>query len=261
MGDQDPDSAEGTDFLLADEAAAKGGHPAWQEILDSVPEEYRPALLPTLEKWDKGVANRFQSLHSQYEPFKNIGLDADQLEAARNLMAALEEDPRSVYDLMAQTYGFSAEQGASDNGSETVAVEDDDPVAARIAALELQNQQLLAGQQQLTQAQQEQQAADQLDAYMEYLHNEHGDFDDDYIIGLLANGVDGDEAISRYTAIVERATGASQDNGTEPVVLRTAPVVMSAGGGVPSNAIDPKTLDRSQTQDLVAQILAQSAGN
>ena len=37
MGDQDPGSDEGTDFLLADEAAAKGGHPAWQEILDAIP--------------------------------------------------------------------------------------------------------------------------------------------------------------------------------------------------------------------------------
>lgn len=257
MGDQDPNSAEGTDFLLADEAAASGGHPAWQEILSAVPEEYHEALRPTLEKWDKGVSNRFQSLHSKYEPLKQYADYApEDLEAAFNLKQAFDADPRAVWDLMAQTFNFSLEQGAS--GSES-AVSGFDPEDFEgdpevYQQLEATQQQLLEQQQALAELQQQQELAkaeEELDAYMTYLHDEHGDFDDDYVITLLANGVDGEEAVQRYNQIVERAGGASKP--PAPV----APSVIPAGGGIPSNKIDPAKLSSSETKDLVAQILMQ----
>lgn len=250
MGDQDPGSDEGTDFLLADEAVAKGGHPAWQEILDAIPEQYREAVMPTLEKWDKGVQNRFQSLHSKYEPLKAFEqADPQQIEMGLNLLERINEDPRAVYDLMRTTYGFDNEQGASENEgsmSEQFA-EPDDKVLSQLSATE----QRLA---QLEQEREMERYQEQLDAYIAYLHEpEPGkvrDFDEDYVITLLANGVDGEEAVSRYQKIVETAA----PKNTPP----PAPRIMPSGGGVPSNAIDPKTLSDSQTKDLVAQMLQQA---
>ena len=251
MGDQDPGSDEGTDFLLADEAAAKGGHPAWQEILDAIPEQYREAVMPTLEKWDKGVQNRFQSLHSKYEPLKAYeSLDPQQVEMGLNLIERINEDPRAVYDLMRTTYGFDNEQGASENeGSMSEnSLEPDAAVTAQLTATE----QRLA---QLEQEREMEKYQEQLDAYIAYLHEpEHGkrvEFDEDYVITLLANGVDGEEAVSRYQKIVETAAPKS--------AAPPAPRIMPSGGGVPSNAIDPKTLSDSQTKDLVTQILQQAS--
>lgn len=258
MGDQDPGSDEGTDFLLADEAAATGGHPAWNEILEAVPEQYRDALRPTLEKWDKGVSNRFQSLHSKYEPLKPyMDADPEQLQMGLNLIRRIEEDPRAVWELMAETYNF-AEQGATeDEGAMSdLSLEglDPDSIDPRV----LQQMQALAEQQeQIAQAVAEQQARAeeeenraQLDAYVEYLHEQHGEFDEDYVITLLANGVEGPEAVERYNSIVEKAAGK-----TPPP---PAPKVMPSGGGVPSRAIDPTKLSGSETKDLVAEMLLQA---
>lgn len=257
MGDQDPGSDEGTDFLLADEAAAVGGHPAWQEILEAVPEQYRDALKPTLEKWDKGVQSRFQSLHSKYEPFKPYVDEADKVQMGMNLIQRIEEDPRAVYDLMAATYNF-AEQGATED--EGVMSEFDeldldsgdvDPrVLAQMQAL--QEQQALIAQQVAEQQQraEEEENLNQLNAYVEWLHEEHGDFDDDYVVTLLANGVEGPEAIKRYEAIIAKASGTPD----KP----PAPKVMPSGGGVPSRAIDPTTLSGKETKDLVAEMLIQA---
>lgn len=255
MAFQDPGSDEGTEFLTAEEAAASGGHPAWQEILDAIPEQYREAVTPTLEKWDKGVSKRFQSLHSKYEPLKPYAdLDPTELEHAIALKQALEADPRAVWELMAETYGLnSLEQGATENGSIEVGQqyyeegEGPDPLI-------LQTQQQLAEQQAeiaaLRQAQELKEAEEELDAYMQYLHTEHGDFDDDYVVTLLANGVDGEEAVNRYKAKFEAA-------GNQPAPVG-APKVMGAGGGVPSRAIDPNTLSNNETKDLVAQMLLQA---
>ena len=118
--------------------------------------------------------------------------------------------------------------------------------------------QLTATEQRLAQLEQEREMEkyqEQLDAYIAYLHEpEPGkrvEFDEDYVITLLANGVDGEEAVSRYQKIVETAAPKSAPN--------PAPRIMPSGGGVPSNAIDPKTLSDSQTQDLVTQILQQAS--
>lgn len=260
MEDQDPDSAEGTDFLLADEAASVGGHPAWQDILNAVPEQYHEALRPTLEKWDKGVQNRFQSLHSKYEPLKQYAdYTPEDLEVAINLKQAIEADPKAVYDLLAQTYNF-LEQGATDGESVMEIPEDFDGDPQVYQQLQMTQQQLADQQATIAALQQQQElerAEEELDAYMKYLHDEHGDFDDDYVVTLLANGVDGDEAVNRYNAIVAKAGGTTSTE-TAPAP-KTAPAVMSAGGGVPSRAIDPKSLSNSDTKDLVAQMLLQAA--
>jgi hypothetical protein len=250
---QDPGSDEGTEFLTAEEAAASGGHPAWQEILDAIPEQYREAVMPTLEKWDKGVSKRFQSLHSKYEPLKQYAdYDPTELEIAVNLKQAIEADPKAVYDLMAQTYGLSSlEQGATGSESEEMGQqyyeEEQQPITdpAILQQLQQQAEELAA----IRQQQELQQAEEELDAYMTYLHDQHGEFDDDYIVTLLANGVDGEEAVQRYKSKFPEPSAP---------VGPTAPKVMGAGGGVPSRAIDPNALSNNETKDLVAQMLLQA---
>jgi hypothetical protein len=251
MAFQDPGSDEGTEFLTAEEAASKGGHPAWQEILDAIPEQYRDAVMPTLEKWDKGVSNRFQSLHSKYEPLKQYAeYDPTELEIAINLKQAIEADPRAVWELLAQTYELQPlEQGASEQGSVDMGQGYYEEGGSEVDPLILQQ---LAEQQaqlaELQQARELEEAEEQLDAYMAYLHDEHGEFDDDYVVTLLANGVDGEEAVNRYKSKFQAAAP------TAP----TAPKVMGAGGGVPSRAIDPNALSNNETKDLVAQMLLQA---
>ena len=150
MPNDDQDHSDGTvdEFLLAEEAAAVGGHPAWQEILNAVPPEFHEALKPTLEKWDSGVQKRFQSLHSQYDPLKEYAeYDPNLIRAGLNLIEKIEEDPRAVYELMRQTYQFE-EDATREQGANPVAfdeIDEQDPYAQQLLAQQQQIQQLTEG--------------------------------------------------------------------------------------------------------------------
>lgn len=261
--DQDQTS-DGTveEFLLAQEAAEKGGHPAWQEILNAVPEEYHEALRPTLEKWDSGVQKRFNSLHSQYAPLKDYAeVDPQVIAAGINLINRIEEDPKAVFDLMRETYQFdvgtTVEQGAKPMSElmGTGNFDEQDEYARQIAAQQQQLQELREQQQKLMEQAEAARMASELDAYLAHLHQEHGDFDNDYVVTLMANGVDGTEAVQRYNSLVENIRGPqAQQSPTAP----PAPNVMGSGGGVPSRSVDPKSLSNGETKDLVAQLLEQA---
>lgn len=261
--DQDQ-SSDGTveEFLLAGEAAEKGGHPAWQEILNAVPEEFHEALRPTLEKWDSGVQKRFNSLHSQYAPLKDYAeVDPQLIAAGLNLINRIEEDPKAVWDLMRDTYQFESgttgEQGAPMTVTGNGNFDEQDEYARQIAAQQQQLEELKQQQQRLLEEAESARMASELDAYLAHLHQEHGDFDNDYVVTLMANGVDGNEAVSRFNSLVESIRGNAEPTPESPT-SPSAPSVMGSGGGVPSRSVDPKSLSNSETKDLVAQLLEQT---
>lgn len=250
----------------ADSNNGTGGHPAWQEIFNEVPPEFHDAIRPTLEKWEKGVNSRFQSLHSEYEPLKTFSKFQDTppeiIETALAFMQRVEEDPKAVWDLMGETYQFQIEQGAEgmqENEGQEPQQEEFNPEGVDPAILS-QMQQLMQQNQEILQRQQAQDAAaeearliSELDTYLEELRAERGDFDEEFVVALMAQGVDGEEAVARFNTLIGNA---AQSRGNP----QPTPVVMGGSGGVPSGGgIDPKSLNNSQTKDLVAQMLEQAA--
>ena len=87
---------------MSNNSNENNGHPAWQEILNQVPEEFHPLLRPTLEKWDKGVQDKIQSMHDQYAPLKDFqkfvdsNVTADYLVNAYNLAQNFQQHPDDV---------------------------------------------------------------------------------------------------------------------------------------------------------------------
>src|SRR5678815_523547 len=76
-----------------------GGNPAWQDILNVLPDSLHSTVKPALEKWDQGVQQRFQTVHSQYEPFKpflDSGVDPQNINYALAILDKIENDPRSI---------------------------------------------------------------------------------------------------------------------------------------------------------------------
>lgn len=265
---QDPGNegtAEGMLPVGEDSSASNGGHPAWQEIFNEVPPEFHDAIRPTLEKWEKGVNSRFQSLHSEYEPLKSFEKFQDTspevIETALAFMQRVEEDPEAVWKLMAETYQFQIEQGAEgmqeNEGQEPQQEfnpEGVDPaILSQMQELMQQNQAILQRQQAQDEAAEEARLVSELDNYLDELRSTKGDFDEEFVVALMAQGIDGEEAINRYNAAVQKA--AQSQGNPQPT-----PVVMGGSGGVPSGGgIDPKSLNSSQTKDLVAQMLEQAA--
>lgn len=243
-----------------------GSGPApWSSYLEDLPETLRPLVEPKFKEWDANVTKKIQSLHSEYEPYKPFveGYEPDYLQNGVQLLEALEADPKAFLQALAEAYdvnvsGIGSEQGTADQ--QKVEEEDDsdnvylDPrVTQHEELLELMAQQLLAERQEKEQAAQDQ----QLEQTMAELKEKHGEFDEGYVLTLIANGVNPDAAVQQFNTLVQSfATKMNAPASNAPVVLGS-----TGGNGVPSNAVDPSTLSDKDTQKLVVELLAKANQN
>src|SRR5882762_2316538 len=75
-------------------------NPAWNDLLNSVPEDYHQALTPHLQNWDKGVNDKFNKIHEEYsafKPFKEGGVSPQDIEFALGTVSHMNENPIEVY--------------------------------------------------------------------------------------------------------------------------------------------------------------------
>lgn len=237
-----------------------GGHPAWQEILTAVPEQYHEALIPKLKGWDSGVTQRFQEIHSQYKPYKDFepiveqGFDPDSLSQAVGLYQALTKDPESVYRSLGEAYGFIGEQESESDD------EDEDYQIPRALQEQLNRQEQaieIMAEQLQNQTLQEQQGAQQeeLDNYLEGLREEYGEFDEDYVLTKIANGTDGEVAVRQFLDLVG-VVPADIPRAQAPKVFGSSGV---GSGGVPTNNPEISTMSDQDTRALVAEALRVAA--
>jgi hypothetical protein len=93
---------------------------------------------------------------------------------------------------------------------------------------------------------------EQLEDYLEELRGMYGDFDEDYVVGLIAAGVEGDEAVGRFQQLYYALQQDDDDEEETP----NYPRVMSGGGGVPDySQVDTSKMTDQDTQELIAEIL------
>lgn len=239
--------------------------PPYIEYLEKFPESLRPMAEETFKELDAKVNKRFETLHSEQEPWKDITSDFDPetVKQAIGLAQALENDPKAVYDALVQAYNFGqgqTEPQQTPNSSQTVTPpagsgegEEDDPVTKKLTELEKQNQ-LLAQAFVASQDQEKMAAANQqLDGLLATLKGKHGDFDETYVLTQLANGVDPDKAVEQFKTIVGQY--AAQQN----TPTTTAPTVVGGGSGTPAETVDVSKLSPKETKNHVANLLAAAA--
>jgi hypothetical protein len=108
----------------------------------------------------------------------------------------------------------------------------------------------LTGRAQL-EAQQQRQQEEELaafDQHLSELRTKYGNYDEDWVLShISARGVTPEEAVKAYQAWEQQALAAAQQ--------RRLPHIMSAGGGMPSNQVDPSTLSPKDTKALVAEMI------
>jgi hypothetical protein len=244
----------------AEESAPQAGHPAWQTILNAVPEEYHASLIPQLKEWDAGVSRRFQKIHDKYAPLEELSeaYDPDELREAVNVYQALNTDPQNTWELIGKAYGLSPQQvsqaaSISEDEGEDFELDDLPPaIKKKLAKLDVHDEALnaIAGELLNRQAAEKEAQEDaEFEEYMEELHDTYGEFEDDFVIGMIAAGIDGAEAVERFNEIIASRA---------PVVNKTMPKVMSSGGGVPTQRVDFTNLSNQDTQALIAEMLRQS---
>lgn len=223
----------------------------WANYLTDLPDSVKPLVEPIFKKWDGDVTQRFQTVHSEYEPLKpfqqvvDSGWGFDDVQQALTLAATLNENPQAVYDALVQHYGFGAaptEQGQSDTG-----LQQPEEVDPRFARLEQMTEAMAQIMQQQQAAQQAAMEDAQLAQQLSTLKSQHGEFDDEYVMTKVYAGATWDQAIKSYQDLVGKV---AQNRPADP------PVIMGAGGGLPSQAINPATMSDKDRKALVAQLIA-----
>jgi hypothetical protein len=234
-----------------------GGHPAWDEVLNLIPEDTRPAVSEKLKSWDTGVNDRFTKLQSEYEPWKPFMTDytPDDINTAVGIAQALQADPQAFYQQMAEAYGFNSDQGQGGQQQQQQQQGDDDldPVVAKLFEEKFGKLESAIGalaqhlQQQQTQTEEERQLQ-QLEQTLTKLKDTHGEFDLDYVCAKIAAGITPEDAVKQYQELTGNTQRQDANNNVPPI--------LGAGGGLPTNQVDPATLGDKETRDLVANLIA-----
>lgn len=244
---------------------SQAGHPAWQAILNNVAPENREAVMEQLHEWDAGVSRRFQKIHDEYSPLKeleDLG-DPDYIKQSVEVYQALLDNPKDTWETIGRVYGLSL--------NSTVEEEEDEDYAnlppaikERLAKLD-EHEQVLGAL--VRHTAEEQAAAEQaqedaaLEDYLQELADEFGPYNEDFVIGLIAAGIDGEEAVAQYQQIVSSvAPSGTPTPAPTPAAVTpqraSAPQVMSGSGGIPtSGSVELGKLTNNETQRLVMEAL------
>jgi len=257
INDQGGDNGGYTGDSGAQQGDSNGGNPAWSTILNEIPQEYHAKLTPHLQEWDKGVNDRFQKVHSEYEPWKPIigaAGDPQTAQFALNLLVAMYNNPQAVYDALKSKYNFDAAIDGSapqahNNSGQGQGEPTQEPWEARYNQLQQQNAQiaeyLYKQRQQELEAQQDQMLERELSA----LRQKHGDFDERYVLALMQGGQTAEQAVQGFKQFQEETAKN----------YKPKPLIMGAGGSFPGGNFNPAKASDGQVNNIVVQMLEAAA--
>lgn len=241
---------------VAETESSPGLNPAWGEALSAIPEQFHQTLTPHFEKWDQSAQQRIESVNGElskfadYKPFVENGVSAQDLEQGMQLMYQLNANPQAVYNALAEAYGFgpmTETESEEEEGEEIEAQNFQDPRYDKLSEMVDTVAQVIVSQEQ---EKANARADAELDAEINALKEKHPNFDERYVLSLVANGATFEEAATQYESLVSNIL---QQN-PRPF----APSVMGTSGGgtgLPSQAIDPVALSDKDRRALVAQML------
>ncbi len=240
----------------------EGGNPAWNEILGVLPDSLHSTVRPALEKWDTNYREGISKVQSQYEPFKDILAQVDDpqtLQYALALLDKIENEPRSIYDALAEHNGWAENSGQGQSNSEIDPNEYDPenlPDDPRLLRAEQLAEAVAEYTMQQHQAQTEAEEDAALEQHITSLKEQHNIAEDDetvdrFVMGLMLAGAKAEEAFDEYIKLTQTVATRPRANDSAPIVL--------GGGGVESSQISRDQIrDPKARRALVAQMLEQA---
>jgi NACalpha-BTF3-like transcription factor len=239
----------------ADNGGGESFNPAWQPLVEKLPEGYVPMIAPTLREWD----SNFQKVQTEYAPWKQFteqGVAPDQVQTALQVANLLQTNPRFVYDKMMEQYG--EEWGV--NSVQGTEEEEFDEQEEGTYALERdpafqQTQAQLGAIAQFQQAQMEQQARAQIDAEIDRdfkkVSEKYGELSQDDISMIVSvatsQNLSVPQAAEKVFTFAPRQQGQQQQS--------SLPNVVPPGGGMPAAVVNPANLNGQDTRRMVENIL------
>ena len=242
------------------------GNPAWQELYDVLPEGFNKLVEPTLSKWDKSTQAKFQAnaeaqkVYEPYQRFVDESIGSDQIDQALNIAQMIDSDPKAFMKQMQEYFGEEAVQDPAPKAPvETDTSEYGDyetksfDLSTDPSFKKLQEQQdIIAGfLQKQVEAEESAKADVKLETQLTELTTKYGAFDEDYVFGLAVNEVPLEDAVKRYHAMVETIR-------TRPAADANLPNILTPGGGLPSEQINPADMDKKQRMAYMVNALTQA---
>jgi len=227
----------------------EGLDPSWNELVNYIPEDKRAEFGPKLKERVTSATSEYEPL-KQWEGFQKSGVTPDQADTALRLFNLIETNPRQVYDAIAGHLGITTEQ-AKEVVKEVKADQAANPYDSKIKTMEEQMatmSQIMLAQRQMTAKEQQDAEMDAVvDQELSDIKKKYGNDvpDDQILMRMYTKNMTAEEAYQEYAGFV-----------TDVRSRRPAPMIMGAGGNIPSNrAIDPTKLNSKETKNLVAQML------
>ena len=178
-----------TEEVDAEDSADSSGNPAWSELYDVLPKSLHGMVEPVIAKWQSGVDSQFEKF-SPYKKFAESGVNPDVIEASMELARQVASNPKSVYDELAERYGWQQAnamvQEAVENVEELADNSDDifgdDQSSAELKALKAELDSLKVNLQSRDDAAQQQALNDEIEESLASLASEHGEIDSEAIV-------------------------------------------------------------------------------
>lgn len=260
-GNVDPSGEVQTDPSITPDTNSPGLNPAWNDVLNLLPETFHNVVTPHFAKWDQAANERITSLNTQFEPYKpfiehNIGYE--DLAAGIRFMNLLNENPQMFYEQLGATLGV--ENKKTENTTETEPVIDpENPVTLPPGyeklqqGVELMAQRMLAAEE----AQRQQQANAELEADLKRIEQKHGKFDSaiflPFLSDALGKGKTVDQAAQAY--FDSMSTSVQNAQAQRPYAPKLLGGSSGSGAGLPSNNIDVTKLSDGERRALVVKML------
>lgn len=245
-------------------------------FLNDIPIEDREIVGKYIKDWDAGVTKKFQDIHGQYAPYKELG-DPDTLASAMQIQSLLNDQPEYLLQQLAEALGFQVLQPGQQQQQQMPGQQipgqqqpgqfqqpqqqpgNVSPELQQFQAQIAQQQQMLESMAQiLIQKNEQEQQAQQdqmLESLMSDLKAKHGEFDEQYVLTQIANGKSPDDAIKAFAETVTKFGGKFGQGANLP----PGPPALS-GGIVPSGSKSVTEMDNKETQSLVASIMQAAQG-
>lgn len=218
----------------------------WNDIVSALPEDRRAELGPKL----KERISSYEPL-KQWEEFNKSGVTPDQADIALRVYSAIETDPKSVYEALANHLNITPAQ-AKEVVKEVEKQGTENPEDPRLATLQDQintMSQILLGQRQMSAQEQlakEQDAA--IEKELSDVKAKYGEFpEQEIVMRMVHKDMTAEQAFQEYTSMV-----------SELRKRPPAPYIMGQGTAIPKSAIDPVKLSTEDTKSLVTQMMQQA---
>lgn len=250
-----PNGAQGEDLSLA------------SPFLSKIPAADRAVVGRYVKDWDAGVTKRFQDYANRVKPYEALGT-VDELRNYTTFVNNFRNNPEQMFKLMweglQEQYGesfqqellrilqieeemsedYEAEQEGTE--SEPVGIDPNEQFQQNIIK---ELEELRQWRKDLEQSQEDAVGQAQLDSVLQTMHNQYGQFDDNFILLQLSRHGNAEMAIKAWQEMLGQYSSPAPQQ-------RPAPKIMGGQGGVPSGQVNTEQLRGKDRREMVANMLA-----